>query len=75
MQTYLGEMYHPLLQSTIDLWNTTTPNKFHIEKNAHIPMADYPLQLTIDLWKITTPNKFHILKNAHIPSLDLPPFN
>ena len=22
--------FTPLLQSTIDLWNTTTPNKFHI---------------------------------------------
>ena len=25
---------------SIDLWKTTTPNKFHIQKNAHIPMAD-----------------------------------
>ena len=30
------------LQLTIDLWNTTTPNKFHILQNAHIPMADVP---------------------------------
>ena len=29
-----------LLQLTIDLWKTTTPNQFHISKNAHIPMAD-----------------------------------
>ena len=32
----------PLLQSTIDLSNTTTPNKFHIEQNAQIPMEDVP---------------------------------
>ena len=32
-------MYPPL---TIDLWNTTTPNKFHIWHNAHIPSADIP---------------------------------
>ena len=31
-----------LLQSSIDLCNTTTPNKFHIEQNVHIPMADGP---------------------------------
>ena len=30
------------LQFTIDVWNTITPNKFHISKNAHIPMADRP---------------------------------
>ena len=26
---YTAQVYTPL-QSTIDLWNTTTPNKFHI---------------------------------------------
>ena len=25
---------------TRDLWNTTTPNQFHILENAHIPRAD-----------------------------------
>ena len=29
-------------QSTIDIWNSTTLNKFYIEKNAHIPQADIP---------------------------------
>ena len=53
------------LQLTIDLHYTITPNKFHIEKNAHIPMADgLPIppkfQLTIDLCYTITPNKFHI---------------
>ena len=33
-------MYLPL--STIDLWNTTTPNKFHILPNAYIPRAHIP---------------------------------
>ena len=42
MHIYLGQMY-PLLQSTIDLWNTTTLNKFNISKNAHIPRADIPI--------------------------------
>ena len=26
-----------LLQLTIDVWNTTTLNKFHRQQNAHIP--------------------------------------
>ena len=42
----------PPLQLTIDLCCTITPNKFHIEKNAHISMADgspTPLILPIDL--------------------------
>ena len=29
----------PILQLSIDLWKTITPNKFHIKHNAHIPMA------------------------------------
>ena len=33
---------HPLLQLTIDVWKTTTPTKFHISKNAQIPVADLP---------------------------------
>ena len=33
---------YPLLQLTIDLWNTTTPNQFHILQNAHILKADVP---------------------------------
>ena len=33
----------PLLQLTIDLWNTTTPNKFHIGQNAHIPSPPSPI--------------------------------
>ena len=41
MHIYLGHIY-PLLQLTIDLWNTTTPNKFYILENAHIPRADVP---------------------------------
>ena len=34
-------MYPP--QSVIDLWKTTTPHKFQISKNAHIPKAYVPL--------------------------------
>ena len=36
-----GRSTNPL-QSIIDACNTTTPNKFHIYKNAHICMADGP---------------------------------
>ena len=36
------------LQSTIDLWKTTTPNKFHIQMNAHIPTPDVPPVDTIE---------------------------
>ena len=32
----------PLLQLTIDLWNTTTTNMFNIYQNAHILRADGP---------------------------------
>ena len=32
----------PPLQLTIDLCYTITPNKFHIKKNAHTPIADGP---------------------------------
>ena len=42
MHVYFGQMYPPL-QLTIDVWNTITPNKFHIVKNAHICMTDRPL--------------------------------
>ena len=31
---------HPLLQSSICLCNTITPQKFHIEQDAHKPIAD-----------------------------------
>ena len=40
MHIYLGQMYPLLL--TIDVWNTATPNKFHIEQNAHLLRADVP---------------------------------
>ena len=33
-------IYQGPLQLTIDLWNTTTLNKFNTEQNAHILMAD-----------------------------------
>ena len=65
----------PPFRMTIDLCsiitpmkNTITPNKFHIEKNAHIPMADGWQKA--DLCYTITPNKFHIEKNAHIPMAD-----
>ena len=41
MHIYQGQMYTPL-QLTIDLWNTTTPNKFKILQNAHIARAGVP---------------------------------
>ena len=63
-----------LLQSTIHLWNTTTPNKFHILANAYIPSTHVCLlQLTIDLWNTTTPHRFHILENTHRLRTDVPP--
>ena len=46
-----------------DLCYTITPNKFHMWKNAHIPMADgppIPLKLTIDLCYTITSTKFDI---------------
>ena len=72
MQFYIGKKTDIPLQLTTDLWNTTTPNKFHIWENAHIPRADIPPQLTIDLRNTTTPNQFHIWENAHIPRADVP---
>ena len=38
MHIYQG----PLLQLTIHLCNTTTPNKFNIQQNPHILRADVP---------------------------------
>ena len=59
-----GRLIPPLLQSSIDLWKTMTPNKFHI----YIAQCTYTygrltpplLQSSIDLWKTITPQKFHI---------------
>ena len=66
----------PPCQSSTDLWNTTTPKKFHIYQNAHILWPDVPpLQLTIDVWDTFTPNMFYIVKNAHIPMADRLPCN
>ena len=68
------EKTYPPLQSITDVWNITTPNKFHIWDNAHIPRADVPPpQSTIDVWNTTTPKKFHILANAYIPRAHIPP--
>ena len=55
----------PPTLSTIDLCNTTTPNKFHIEKNAHIPMADIPPNApsTPSVQNPTTPNLDNLLRN------------
>ena len=47
MHISLGQMF-PHLQFTIDISNTTTPNKFHIQQNAHILRADVPPQTPID---------------------------
>ena len=38
----MADWLQPLLQTSIDLCNTITPNKFHIEKNAHILMSEWP---------------------------------
>ena len=52
------------LQLTIDPCYSITPTKFHILKNAHIPMADGPpTPPQIDhrsMLYLITPNKFHI---------------
>ena len=55
------------LQLTIDLHYTITPNKFHKEKNAHIPMADgtpTPSYCPYIYVYTITPTKFHIEKNT-----------
>ena len=58
--------------STVDLWNTTIPNQFHISKNAHIPMPDV-------LPKSTQPYYTNIVlpieecRHPDIPSADIPP--
>ena len=68
--------FTPPHQLSTDLWNITTPKKFHIYQNAHILQPDVPpLQLTTDVWNTITPNKFHLAKNAHIPMADRPPCN
>ena len=36
-------MYPPLLQLTIDVWNTATPKKFHIQQKSHIPRSPPPI--------------------------------
>ena len=74
--TYTEDISNSPLQLTIDLWNTITPNKFHIQQNAHILRIHLPpphLQLTIDLKNTITPNKFHIYQNAHILRIHVPP--
>ena len=37
-----GTMIITNRELTRDLWNTTTPNQFHILENAYIPRADVP---------------------------------
>ena len=59
------------LQSRIDFWNTVTPDSFHIEQHAYIPMADWqPLKLSIDVRNTITPVKLHIDQHAHLPMED-----
>ena len=67
----------PPFQLTIDLCYTITPNKFHISKNAHIPMADGPpFNATIDPCYTITPDKFHISEECDIyPRQMDPPSN
>ena len=36
----MADVLHPLHQLSIDVCKTITPNKFYIEKNVHIPLAD-----------------------------------
>ena len=58
----------PPSQLIIDACNTTTLDKFHIEKNPHIPKADgLTHQSIIDACNTTTLDKFHMEKNVHIP--------
>ena len=46
----------PLLQLSIDLWKTITPNMFHIHPYTHCRLTPPPLlQSIIDLWKTITP--------------------
>ena len=63
MHIYQG----PLLQVTIDLWNTTTPHKFNIVQNAHIPRADVP-PLTLVVYSPTTPECRYILVRCILPN-------
>ena len=46
--THILRTHLPLkLQLTIDLWNTITPNNFHMSENVHI-LRIHPLTTTID---------------------------
>ena len=69
MHIYIGQMYQ--LQLTICLWNTTTPNKYQIQQNAHTLKADVPPILAIDVWNTTTPNTCYKQQNAHIHRADV----
>ena len=70
MQIYLRQMYS--VQSTIDEWNTTTPNRFHLQQNAHIPRPPYsncPQIYGIPLHQISfTYSRMHIYQGP--PSID-----
>ena len=70
----------PLHQMSKDLYNIITPNKFHIQQNVHILLADgcpskqiqiyatplHPVSFTSRRIHIY-PNKFHIQNNTHLP--------
>ena len=63
-EVYLSDKLSPLLQLTIDLWNTTTAKEILISPSSN---------LTKDVWNTTTLNKFHIEQNAHILRADVSP--
>ena len=44
--TYTENTSNSLPQLTIDLWNTITPNNFHIKQNTHILRINLPLTPT-----------------------------
>ena len=55
----------PLLQLSIDVCKTITPNQFHIDQNAHVADGYHP-QSSIALWQTISPKQFHLDQHAHV---------
>ena len=68
LNPFHDRLTHPL-QSSIDVCKTITPNKFYIQKNAHIPLADGPPIDHRSMLHCYTP-KSNIVHNAHTPMAD-----
>ena len=71
---------YPLLQLTIDLWKTTTPTMFHIQKNAQIPVqtdstpsSNQPYMYWRPLHQLSfTYRRMHRYQGRQTPSLPPP---